>query len=64
MNGQDDLSTSGERDASNRGAQANAERVSKTKRTLLKAGWIVPVIGAISLPASGSVAFSGNVDDG
>lgn len=63
MNGQDDFSTRGERDASKRGAQPDAERVSKTKRTLLKAGWIVPVIGAISLPASGRVGLSGSVDD-
>lgn len=58
MNDQDDFSTSVERDPSNRGAQADAERVSRTKRTLLKAGWIVPVIGAISLPASGRVNCS------
>jgi hypothetical protein len=58
MNGPDDLSTKAERDASSRSAQTNVERVSKTKRTLLKAGWVVPVIGAISLPASGYVNSS------
>lgn len=35
-----------------------AERISSSKRTLLKAGWVAPVIAAISLPASGFVANS------
>ncbi len=36
-----------------------AERISNSKRTLLKAGWVVPVIAAVSLPASGMVYCSG-----
>lgn len=35
-----------------------AERISSSKRTLLKAGWVVPVIAAVSLPASGMVKTS------
>lgn len=35
-----------------------AERISSSKRTLLKAGWVVPVIAAVSLPASGVVYSS------
>jgi len=42
-----------------------AERISSSKRTMLKAGWVVPVIAAISLPASGMVHSSCNpYDDG
>jgi len=41
-----------------------AERISSSKRTLLKAGWVVPVIAAVSLPASGMVKTScGRCDD-
>ena len=40
-----------------------AERISSSKRTLLKAGWVVPVIAAVSLPASGMVHSSCNVYD-
>jgi hypothetical protein len=40
-----------------------AERISSSKRTLLKAGWVVPVIAAVSLPASGMVHSSCNVHD-
>lgn len=40
------------------------ERISSSKRTLLKAGWVVPVIAAVSLPASGMVHSScGKCDD-
>jgi hypothetical protein len=35
-----------------------AERVSSSKRTLLKAGWVAPLIAVISLPASGMVHSS------
>jgi hypothetical protein len=34
------------------------ERISSSKRTLLKAGWVAPVIAVISLPASGMVYSS------
>jgi len=39
-----------------------AERISSSKRMLLKAGWVVPVIAAVSLPASGMVNCSCNTD--
>jgi len=39
------------------------ERISSSKRTLLKAGWVVPVIAAVSLPASGMVHSSCNPHD-
>lgn len=53
MNSQDHPPTTSEGGAVHDGPRHDAERVSKSKRTLLKAGWVVPVIGAISLPASG-----------
>ena len=34
---------------------ARVEPISRTKRALLKAGWVAPVIAVISLPASGTV---------
>jgi hypothetical protein len=58
MKSQHDRSTTRERDASTHHGPVSAERVSRSKRTLLKAGWVVPVIGAISLPASGTVNCS------
>lgn len=38
--------------------EAVVDRVSLTKRRLLKAGWVAPVIAAVSLPASSFVANS------
>ena len=29
------------------------ETISKARRTLLKAGWVAPVVAVVSLPASG-----------
>jgi hypothetical protein len=38
------------------------EKISGTKRTLLKAGWAAPVVAAISLPASSYVANGSGFD--
>jgi hypothetical protein len=32
---------------------ARVETISKARRTLLKAGWVAPVVAVVSLPASG-----------
>ena len=34
---------------------SRVEPISKSKRALLKAGWVAPVIAVVSLPASGMV---------
>lgn len=56
MKSQDHYPMTSDGGAVHDGPRQDAERVSRSKRTLLKAGWVVPVIGAISLPASGFVA--------
>jgi len=38
------------------------KRVSTTRRTVLKAGWIAPVIAMVSLPASSYVANGSGFD--
>ena len=40
----------------NEGPDTAPERVSATKRTLLKAGWTAPVILAVGVPVSGFAA--------
>ena len=43
-------------------AGSSAEPISVTKRTLLKAGWIAPVIAVVSLPASSYVRNGSGFD--
>lgn len=40
---------------------ARVETVSQSRRTLLKAGWVAPVIAVVSLPASGYAVNSSSV---
>ena len=43
-------------------SESCVERVSTKKRTLMKAGWIAPVIAAVSLPASSYVRNGSGFD--
>jgi hypothetical protein len=43
-------------------AKSRVEQISTTKRTLIKAGWIAPVVAAISLPASSYVRNGSGFD--
>ena len=37
------------------------ETISKARRTLLKAGWVAPVVAVVSLPASGYAVNSSSI---
>jgi len=56
-NHSNDFGSTGKPAAADNDSAPRAERISKSKRTLLKAGWVVPVIGVVSLP-SGSTNLS------
>ena len=43
-------------------SESSSERISTKKRTLIKAGWIAPVIAAVSLPASSYVRNGSGFD--